>query len=359
MRLYQAEVSVVNLLLLPTYVSAITLNCEQVRAGGHTFDFSKLGGPHSVQHKRHTPPSIKNTTYTLDLCRGLKQVEHLEKLEQCQQNARVCAIEYNHNEVDNQTTITEVITMAGEFSNKNGLYLEPQYTRLKGSDSHADADKEGVRIELHGGRYPFDDRKGQKQKVFLEMICDMDRNGLEGDLGDGRVPLGGQKEEDRREFAPRATEVDLAEEPDEDNDGNEGDDERDGDEEDDEDTDRSLRWISHRTEGEDKNEIGVLRLEWRSKYACENYNKGDDKDEDDKPKGWGFFTWFIIILFLAVAAYLIFGSWLNYNRYGARGWDLLPHGDTIRDIPYIVKDWGRKAVGAVQGGGSRGSYSAL
>lgn len=25
-------------------------------------------------------------------------------------------------------------------------------------------------------------------------------------------------------------------------------------------------------------------------------------------------------LFLGVAAYLIFGSWLNYNRYGARGY---------------------------------------
>lgn len=64
-------------------------------------------------------------------------------------------------------------------------------------------------------------------------------------------------------------------------------------------------------------------------------------------------------LFLAIAAYLIFGSWLNYNRYGARGWDLLPHGDTIRDIPYIAKDFARKVAGTVQGGGSRGGYAAV
>jgi hypothetical protein len=64
-------------------------------------------------------------------------------------------------------------------------------------------------------------------------------------------------------------------------------------------------------------------------------------------------------LFLAVASYLIFGSWLNYNRYGARGWDLLPHGDAIRDIPYIMKDFGRRVVTTVQGGGSRGGYSAV
>ena len=64
-------------------------------------------------------------------------------------------------------------------------------------------------------------------------------------------------------------------------------------------------------------------------------------------------------LFLAIATYLIFGSWLNYNRYGARGWDLLPHGDTIRDIPYIAKDFARKVAGTVHGGGSRSGYAAV
>ena len=63
--------------------------------------------------------------------------------------------------------------------------------------------------------------------------------------------------------------------------------------------------------------------------------------------------------FLAIASYLIFGSWLNYNRYGARGWDLLPHGDTIRDVPYIAKDFGRKIFQTVQGSGNRGGYAAV
>lgn len=64
-------------------------------------------------------------------------------------------------------------------------------------------------------------------------------------------------------------------------------------------------------------------------------------------------------LFLSIAAYLVFGSWLNYNRYGARGWDLLPHGDAIRDVPYIAKDFGRKIFQTVQGSGSRGGYAAV
>lgn len=63
--------------------------------------------------------------------------------------------------------------------------------------------------------------------------------------------------------------------------------------------------------------------------------------------------------FFGTAAYLIFGSWLNYNRYGARGWDLLPHGDSIRDVPFLLKDWLRRALNTVQGSGSRGGYSAV
>ena len=63
--------------------------------------------------------------------------------------------------------------------------------------------------------------------------------------------------------------------------------------------------------------------------------------------------------FMGVAAYLIFGSWLNYNKYSARGWDLVPHSETIRDIPYLLRDWMRRVVNTIQGGGSRGGYSVL
>ena len=64
-------------------------------------------------------------------------------------------------------------------------------------------------------------------------------------------------------------------------------------------------------------------------------------------------------VFLATASYLIFGSWLNYNRYGARGLDLLPHGDTLRDVPYLLRDLVRRALNTLQSTGSRGGYSAV
>jgi len=114
-------------------------------------------------------------------------------------------------------------------------------------------------------------------------------------------------------------------------------------------------FVSYEQEMEGKKLYDTLRLSWQTKYACRDY----DGPGDGGSSNWGFFTWFILILFLGAAAYLIFGSWLNYNRYGARGWDLLPHGDTIRDIPYMMKDWGKKVVDTVSGPGTRGGYSAV
>lgn len=62
---------------------------------------------------------------------------------------------------------------------------------------------------------------------------------------------------------------------------------------------------------------------------------------------------------MSTAAYLIMGSWVNYNRYGSRGWEALPHSDTIRDLPYLMKDWGRSVFSTVQDTGTRGGYSAV
>ena len=88
MRLDQAELGFLNLLLLSNIVSAITLDCGHVRASGQSFNFKSLDGPHSVQHKVSTPPTLKNTTYTIDLCRGLPKVGEIDKTKQCPHNTR-------------------------------------------------------------------------------------------------------------------------------------------------------------------------------------------------------------------------------------------------------------------------------
>jgi autophagy-related protein 27 len=60
-------------------------------------------------------------------------------------------------------------------------------------------------------------------------------------------------------------------------------------------------------------------------------------------------------VFLGVAAYVILGSWVNHNRFGVTGFDAVPHSESLRDIPYLLKDIVRR----FQNGGSRGGYSAV
>ena len=203
----------------------------------------------------------------------------------------VCGIQYEYDLAEGTSKVAEVIPMAGEFVHYN-LQLDPTTTRLKGSDSAADTDKEGVRIELNGGRYPFkDSRKGQKQKVFVEMLCDRNRTGLEGVSGDGRVPL----DDGRRKLSARK----YSEDDDNDEGEDPGNDDGGNSDEGDENEDPSLQYVSYKVQGEDKDAVGVLRLEWRTKWACEGMADQDDDDtddgEEDKNKHWGFFTWFIIV----------------------------------------------------------------
>jgi hypothetical protein len=180
-----------------------------------------------------------------------------------------------------------------------------------------------------GGHDPFEQKKGgpkrTAQKAIVELLCDT-KTGLE---------TGDDKAEER-----------LARRADSDDDGDKD------DKDDKADNGAALQFVSYEREPARGDEADVLRLKWLTKYACE--------DEASKPKDdvahWGFFTWIILIGFLGVSAYVIFGSWLNYNRFGARGFDMVPHSDTIRDIPYIVKD----AMRRIQGGSSsRGGYSAV
>ena len=192
---------------------------------------------------------------------------------------------------------------------------------------------------MGGGQY-LDDEKAKKDAgAVIEFQCDPTRSGLEGLT---------THEETAEEEQLQAKE--------------DGDDQI-GDKS------RSLQFKSFAPA--DDNSY-VLKLDWKTRYACDDYlssKKGGSSSH------WGFFTWFIVMyvflfpigfyvankgsLFLCISAYLVFGSWLNYNRYGARGWDLLPQGDTIRDVPYILQDWFRRVVNTLQGTGSRGGYSAV
>ncbi|KAJ9606030.1 type II membrane protein [Cladophialophora chaetospira] len=320
--------SLFSTLLSFSHLAASTsIDCDHIRVGGQKFDLSKLAGRHSI-HVNDTsrPPAEYDTTWTVNLCGPLEKLKGVPNEDQCPAGTRVCGVVRSWNPADDpdkkHILVENVIPIAGNFETSTGAGLEPRVTRLKAQDSNAD----GLQIELNGGNY-----NKMKQRAVIQLLCDKNKTGNE-----------------------KRWKTERKEEEDSDDDDEDEDDNNDGKKEDDTPSMSDLEFVSYgQVEGKEKME--VLRLNWKTKYACEDYADSDEA----KRSGWGFFTWFILIAFLGTAAYLIFGSWLNYNRYGARGWDLLPHGDTIRDIPYLVKDWSRKVADTVGGGGSRGGYSAV
>ncbi|KAF2749402.1 hypothetical protein M011DRAFT_465837 [Sporormia fimetaria CBS 119925] len=316
------------LLGLPSLSSAF--DCKEVVASDVKFNLKELGGPHVVRWEEE--PDLDHEVqykynFTLDICEDLKKEEDSQT--GCHEGTRICAIREETYLVGDRNATIQPIEIAGTYGkDEKARTLNPQIKLLHDSKSKSEDAQTGVTVELHGGRFPFDtDKKGLEQQAVIDFVCDKARTGLEG--------LEKQKQEEKDDETTRST-------------AQRRDDKKKEDE-------HSLQVVSYKQEdGPDDKKIKTLHLEWRTKHACE-------EDAPDAPVSshWGFFTWFIIIFFLAMAAYLIFGSWLNYNRYGARGWDLLPHGDTIRDIPYILKDCLRSVKNTVQGGGSRGGYSAV
>ena len=323
--------------LFSAYSSAASLDCDHIRAGDQSFNLRRIGGPKTVHDVRWESPSIQNTTFTIDLCAPLKDSE-AKKGDKCPAGTRVCGKEWNIRDgVD--PFLTKVIPIAGEFTASHGRSraLAPKFTRLKASAGNTE-EKEGLLIELHGGKHP-DDRSGVPQKAIVELLCDQDWTGNEGFEQDAKTLDGGSyrsmgsatDDDDDDDDAPELPDLDKG---------------------------KALQFIRYTMGADEK--VKVLRLQWKTKYACEGAADSGDGDNGASDSGsWGFFTWLLIIVFLSAAAYIIFGSWLNYNRYGARGWDLIPHGDAIRDMPYVAKEWAANMGDRLRGDNSRGGYSAV
>jgi hypothetical protein len=171
----------------------------------------------------------------------------------------VCGIESSYNPVDDtKITVEGVIPIAGNYETSNGKGLEPKFERLKSKDTQT----EGLLMEIHGGQY------GKKnQKAVVKFECDLDRTGNEGFEA---ASLPDQKGANATNFGAF-----VEDDPEDDEQG-------DG---------KSLTFVSY---GAVDKKTDVLRLNWRTKYACEDFE--DDEDESSgKGSHWGFFTWFIIM----------------------------------------------------------------
>lgn len=163
----------------------------------------------------------------------------------------VCAIERLINRVENVNATIDAFPIAGEYTLSHGGALDPKWTRLKSSASNADKKKEGVRLEMHGGK----DNDGQKQKAIVEFLCDIN-----------------PRDDRRRDLL-------VAENEDDDGTGEDGD--KEGEEVDD-DHGGKLKLVSWDVEEGTK----VFRLDWTSKYGCEDVK---DDGTGSSSGHWGEF----------------------------------------------------------------------
>lgn len=104
----------------------------------------------------------------------------------------------------------------------------------------------------------------------------------------------------------------------------------------------------------------IATVEWTTPTACA---KRSDRDGDNTPKpptgsSGGSLRMFFLLFVLAFVAYFAIGSYYNYNTYGASGWDVIPHKDFWRELPYLLRDLASHLCSAFQPR-SRGGYVAV
>lgn len=174
------------------------------------------------------------------------------------------------------------IEIAGTYTTSGSVNrrLDERFELLRDSKSNSDADREGFRAQLHGGRFPFDDKhEGKEQRAIIEFVCDRNRTGTEGtekDEGDKEAGDGKDGKKNGEKDGGKGDEKK----------GEKKSERRDDEKKD----DKSLRFISYKSEDADKDKKAMtLRLEWRTKHACEQ------RDEDSVSSHWGFFTWSFIM----------------------------------------------------------------
>jgi hypothetical protein len=139
---------------------------------------------------------------------------------------------------------------------------DPEVKRLKQDNP----DSEGLLVKLAGGEYKGDDneQKAKAAGAVIEFQCDPDRSGLEG-----LHTLQDTLEDTPAQILRRLTATaDEGETP----------------------RNSSLQFRSF---GPADDDTYILRLDWRTRYACDDYQK--QKGDSSGSKSWGFFTWLIIM----------------------------------------------------------------
>ncbi|GAA5874039.1 hypothetical protein JCM3774_001591 [Rhodotorula dairenensis] len=269
-------------------------DCSPLSVGEHSFDLAPLKGVHTWERESQTPPTVTKNRYALSLCSPLPDPSSDAPEDDCPSGTRLCMRTFTTRAGldDRVLSVVPIITDDADA-----------VPYQKGDTNTAE---EWI-FEMGGGTY-----NGIDQRVKIDFKCDKGAKETQPSVDD---------------YDPKA---------------------------------------------------GILDLSWTTSSACptsksENPsppNQDGDNNQGEPPRGGGddgnsardpvgsstglgFFGWFLTLLFLGFAGYLILGAYHNRTTYGATGWDMVPHRDVWRDLPYVVSDLFKGR------GASRNGYSAL
>ncbi|GAA5988030.1 hypothetical protein JCM10908_002034 [Rhodotorula pacifica] len=268
-------------------------DCSPLTVGGHSFDLSQLKGVHTWERESQTPPTVTKNRYALSLCSPLPDPSgDAAPEDDCPSGTRLCMRTFTTRSGldDRVLSVVPIITNEADA-------VPSQKGDTKTKDEWI--------FEMGGGTY-----NGVDQRVKIDFKCDKGAKDTEPSVDD---------------YDPKA---------------------------------------------------GILYLSWTTSAACPTSNDNPpaspppNQDDNEKPseppssddgtsardpvrEGMGFFGWFFTLLFLGFVGYFVLGAYHNRTTYGATGWDMVPHRDVWRDLPYVISD-------LIKGrGASRNGYSAL
>lgn len=206
--------------------------------------------------------------------------------------------------------ILKAFPIAGELADYGGKSLDPEVTKLSPEDlPNVEDSQGGLRLVMKGG---FDERPehgGKRaQKAIITFVCDPNRNGTEGEFNpedqydDGDDPLGDEEDNSvvsRRSVMSNPLFYRGERSAEDGSDGGEGNGDDDGGEkkpagEIQLGAGKNASLVFDSWGASDENpDVDVLRLTWRTKYACEG--RSDEGGNDSASAHWGFFTWLVIL----------------------------------------------------------------
>lgn len=253
--------------------SALGFDCKNIKIDNYKYDLSPLGGAHEITHSVKTDDYVTNTTYRLNICNILGDSARMgdatcgnsknSTFRPRDRSTRGAIINLSHlvcgfvnrSPVDGNGDLTFGFPIVGLEPLGEGS-KDPEVKRLK----DIDAETEGLRVKLAGGSYKGDgnDQKAKKAAAVIEFQCDRERSGLEG----LHTLAEAEPKERRRREEDNAPKTNIS----------------------------SLQFKSFASSDDD---TYILRLDWRTKYACDDFE--GDADSPSTSNSWGFFTWLIIM----------------------------------------------------------------